>query len=378
MTAHSSSRGHHPALGDGDCLPAALAPLRQVRPLGPQGGVTAVAGVDPGRVGQPVEDLGDDPGVQRVEPRRVLLRVPDAAGEQAATGAFAGRRWRCVALLATVVSSLTGVNGPDGARGKCSPVTWGGAQESAFWSCLGMAEHPAVPGRVFWGRLGCCCLQWALWPLLTLRSSGWSSTCAMPGCGCTASGCAGRTRLPRMRKSRPGSRRGCAGRVARRATGSASRRAGRRGCSPSMRSSARRLRTLRRSGPGEPSSGAWRWRSVRSPGSPGQASRHTRRPALRSGGHHPGRRLYPAGGGDRRYRAGPPRAIGGILGFRRLAHVVHAVSGSRLRGRGPTRRTSARGGQGSRAPRRWPARRAAGARSRGPGGRARRSARAAA
>jgi hypothetical protein len=48
--------------------------------------VAAVAGVDPGRVGQPVEDLGDDLGVQRVEPRRVLLRVPDAAGEQAITG----------------------------------------------------------------------------------------------------------------------------------------------------------------------------------------------------------------------------------------------------------------------------------------------------
>jgi hypothetical protein len=109
-----------------------------------------------------------------------------------------------------------------------------------------------------------------------------------------------------------------------------------------------------------------------------RARRHVHRlRAGHSGGHHPGRRRYPAGG-DRCYCAGPPRAIDGSLGFRRLTHVVHAVSGNRLRGRGPTRRTSARGGPGSRAPRRWRARRAAGARSRGPGGRARRSARAAA
>ena len=41
-------------------LPAALAPLREVRPLGAERRVVAVAGVEPGVVGQPVEDLGLD------------------------------------------------------------------------------------------------------------------------------------------------------------------------------------------------------------------------------------------------------------------------------------------------------------------------------
>jgi hypothetical protein len=56
--------------------------------------------------------------------------------------------------MATAVSSLTSANGLGGARGLCSPVTWGGAQEPSFWSCLGTAEHPAVPGRVSWGPAG--------------------------------------------------------------------------------------------------------------------------------------------------------------------------------------------------------------------------------
>ena len=67
-------------------LPAPLAPLRQVRPLGPQGGVLAVPRVHPGGVGQPVEDLLHHAVVQRREPLRVLLRVADPAGEQAVPG----------------------------------------------------------------------------------------------------------------------------------------------------------------------------------------------------------------------------------------------------------------------------------------------------
>jgi len=57
-----------------------------VRPLGTKRGVLAVPRVHPGRVGKPAEDLRLDPGVQRLEPRRVLLRVADPAWEQAITG----------------------------------------------------------------------------------------------------------------------------------------------------------------------------------------------------------------------------------------------------------------------------------------------------
>src|SRR4051812_3268652 len=66
--------------------PAAFAPLLDVRALGPQRRVAAVAGIDPGLVGQPAEQLGVDVVDQRGEPRRVLLRVADAAGEQAVAG----------------------------------------------------------------------------------------------------------------------------------------------------------------------------------------------------------------------------------------------------------------------------------------------------
>jgi hypothetical protein len=70
-------------LGD---LPAALAPLGQVRPLGPERGVLPVPRIDPGAVRQPVEDLRHHALVQRREPCRVLLRVPHPAGEQAVAG----------------------------------------------------------------------------------------------------------------------------------------------------------------------------------------------------------------------------------------------------------------------------------------------------
>jgi hypothetical protein len=70
-------------LGD---LPAALAPLLEVRALGPEGGVLPVPRIHPGAVRQPVEHLRHHALVQRGEPRRVLLRIPHPAGEQAVAG----------------------------------------------------------------------------------------------------------------------------------------------------------------------------------------------------------------------------------------------------------------------------------------------------
>lgn len=67
-------------------LPAPLAPLFQVRPLGAERGVLPVSRIDPGAVRQPVEDLRHHALVQRREPRRVLLRVPHPAGEQTVAG----------------------------------------------------------------------------------------------------------------------------------------------------------------------------------------------------------------------------------------------------------------------------------------------------
>jgi hypothetical protein len=62
-------------------LPAPLSPLLQVRPLGAEGGVAAVAGVDPGLVGQDVEHLRGDITKKRGETLRVVLRVPNPARE---------------------------------------------------------------------------------------------------------------------------------------------------------------------------------------------------------------------------------------------------------------------------------------------------------
>ena len=67
-------------------LPAAFAPLSQMRPLGPERGIRPVPRIDPGAVRQPVEDLRHHALVQRREPRRVLLRVPHPAREQAVAG----------------------------------------------------------------------------------------------------------------------------------------------------------------------------------------------------------------------------------------------------------------------------------------------------
>src|ERR1700761_229247 len=105
--------------------PAALAPLCQMRPLGPERCVPSVPGVDPGLVGQPVEDLFHQSGVQRVEPCLVLVRVPDAAGEQAMTGRLLAVDWRAVASPPSVASSLTSANGPGSTQETVLPGNWG-------------------------------------------------------------------------------------------------------------------------------------------------------------------------------------------------------------------------------------------------------------
>ena len=89
----------------------------------------------------------------------------------------------CCSVAAVSLSSLTSVNGPGGAweavftgnsgwrSETCSGPVW---EQRGSPPCL-----PVCPG----GRLACCYRQLVLWPLLMLRSSGWSSACAMPGCG---------------------------------------------------------------------------------------------------------------------------------------------------------------------------------------------------
>src|SRR5215217_4694933 len=66
--------------------PPARPPLAEMRPLGADRGVLAVPRVDPGLVRecaeQPLLDVVDQAG----EPRRVLLRVADPAGEEAVPG----------------------------------------------------------------------------------------------------------------------------------------------------------------------------------------------------------------------------------------------------------------------------------------------------
>ena len=71
----------------GSRLPAALPPFLQVGALGAQGGVVAVTGVDPGLVGEGVEELGGDVGEERGEGRGVVEGVADAAGEEAGVSA---------------------------------------------------------------------------------------------------------------------------------------------------------------------------------------------------------------------------------------------------------------------------------------------------
>jgi hypothetical protein len=52
-----------------------------MRAFGTEGGVAAVAGVDPGLVGQGVEQLRGDITEKRGEPLRIVLRVTDPARE---------------------------------------------------------------------------------------------------------------------------------------------------------------------------------------------------------------------------------------------------------------------------------------------------------
>jgi hypothetical protein len=69
-------------------LPAPLAPLIQVRPLGTERGVLPVPWIYPGGVRQPVEDLRHQAVVQRGEALRVFLRVADAAGKYLSWATF--------------------------------------------------------------------------------------------------------------------------------------------------------------------------------------------------------------------------------------------------------------------------------------------------
>src|SRR5690606_24400471 len=83
-SAHGARKRAKPS--HGVCSPAPRAPLRQVRALRAQGGVVAVAGVDPGLVRQYVEDLGLDVVDQAGERLRILVGVADTAREQAVAG----------------------------------------------------------------------------------------------------------------------------------------------------------------------------------------------------------------------------------------------------------------------------------------------------
>src|SRR6202044_433341 len=67
-------------------LPAAGAPFGDVRALGAERGVLAVAGVDPGAVGQLAEHPLLEVVHELAEPLRVLLGVAGAAGEQGVSG----------------------------------------------------------------------------------------------------------------------------------------------------------------------------------------------------------------------------------------------------------------------------------------------------
>ena len=70
--------------------PAACAPLLELRALGAEGGVAAVAGVDPGGVVVHVEDPVGDVGDEALEALTRVLRVPDATGEEGVTGEEVG------------------------------------------------------------------------------------------------------------------------------------------------------------------------------------------------------------------------------------------------------------------------------------------------
>src|SRR5690606_13482366 len=66
--------------------PAPGAPLRQRRAFGAEGAVVAVAGIEPGVVRQPVEDLPLDVVDEGLEVLLVAEGVADPAGEQRVAG----------------------------------------------------------------------------------------------------------------------------------------------------------------------------------------------------------------------------------------------------------------------------------------------------
>src|SRR6478736_4799216 len=66
----------------GGCSPAPGAPLRETGSLRADRRVVAVAGVEPGLVGQPLEDLGLDLVDELDERRLVAERVADPAREE--------------------------------------------------------------------------------------------------------------------------------------------------------------------------------------------------------------------------------------------------------------------------------------------------------
>src|SRR5215472_8274053 len=69
-----------------ECLPAAGAPLGNVRALHTDCGVLAVAGIHPGAIRQFGEDPLLEVGDQAAEPLGVTVRVARTAGEQRITG----------------------------------------------------------------------------------------------------------------------------------------------------------------------------------------------------------------------------------------------------------------------------------------------------
>src|SRR5512133_1581696 len=77
-----SVRGRPQRPGPRPALPAALAPLGEVRALRADRGVAAVAGIEPGLVGQPLEDLGLDLVDELGERRLVAEGVAHPAGEE--------------------------------------------------------------------------------------------------------------------------------------------------------------------------------------------------------------------------------------------------------------------------------------------------------
>jgi hypothetical protein len=93
-------------------LPAAFAPFLQVRAFRAEGGVVAVPGVNPRRVGQAVEYLCLEAAEEGIEVLRVCC-PPRTAGEQGLNRGLTVCLGRAFVSPAFVASSLTSANGPD-------------------------------------------------------------------------------------------------------------------------------------------------------------------------------------------------------------------------------------------------------------------------